>query len=235
MREFTLSRVSPERDDALEAPGTSRCTVRRLRRYAAAECTSGDVRGCVSSMCKVFFPSPDKRVIRMADVSWECNIPKNLFIVPAITWRDIQRLLNVLNQGDETYAPLRRCEGGFNCLSGPNFISDEPENGVSEVRDPVRKAIRFKRGAQDMWNWPSDDHSFENAKPDDVIFKGGEVVEIGFEGQNCPKWTKKRCAELCEIICRELRWKRIKKNQIYTRMRRLFPMEYYSSLPPFFF
>jgi hypothetical protein len=149
---------------------------------------------------------------------WEVTgIAGNKWIAPRCTWADIQRAVSALNEapGGETFAPLHRCEGGFMCLSGPGgFASDEPANGYTDNGYPralpSRKAIRFlgHRSRHLVgtvhWNWPSDGHDFSRASPDMVVFKGGEIISLRFEGQNCRRWTKKRCVELAGIVSKAL-------------------------------
>jgi len=153
------------------------------------------------------------------DDFWEVtDTPRNLWFVPKCTWRDILAATDALNalEGGEIFAPLHRCEGGFMCVSGPGFTSDEPTEGPWN-RDAInstavaRKALRFEMGWDDYWDWPSRGHSFSEATPDEVIFRGGEVIRLRFEGQYCKRWTKKRCAELLDAVAKELKWEPIKR------------------------
>ena len=145
------------------------------------------------------------------------GVPRNRWIATECTWRDILAATEALNALEarggetETFAPLHRIEGGFMCVSGPGFVSDEPaDDGTwTTPGDPdgsyARKAIRFDI-AESWLNWPSVNHTFEGARPDDVIFRGDEVVRLRFEGQLCKRWTKKRCTELMETVAKELKW-----------------------------
>lgn len=151
---------------------------------------------------------------------WEVSkIPRNTWVVPKCTWRDIiattEALCSLESEGGETetFAPLHRAEGGFMCVSGPGFVSNEPAEG-QWPRNPgqsyARKAIRFasaeRGGTRRFWGWPSNNNSFAGARPDDVIFRGGEIINLRFEGQFCKRWTKKRCIELMEAVAKELKW-----------------------------
>jgi hypothetical protein len=147
---------------------------------------------------------------------WEVTgVAGNKWIAPRLTWGDIQRAVSALNgaHGGESFAPLHRCEGGFMCLSGPGgFASDEPPNGYPDQPRafPSRKAIRFlghralRLDGTTRLNWPSHNSEFASASPDMVVFRGGEIISLRFEGQNCRRWTKKRCVELMEVVSKEL-------------------------------
>lgn len=142
------------------------------------------------------------------------GIAGNKWIAPRCTWGDIQRAVSALNEapGGETFAPLHRWEGGFMCLSGPGgFASDEPATGCpAQPRASwSRKAIRFL-GRQSgrlvgfRADWPSHNYEFSRATPDMVVFRGGEIISLEFEGLDCPRWTKKRCVELMEVVSKAL-------------------------------
>ena len=137
-----------------------------------------------------------------------------------VTWADIKSCMGELffnggtlddfvagSKDGDTFAPLDRCEGGFMCVSGPGFQSDECARLVGKVshckslNGPwVRKAIRFSfaGGGQDRKTWH---HVFrDNCKDDTVLLAMGETLILGFEGKGCKAWTKRECREYADII-----------------------------------
>ena len=157
------------------------------------------------------------------------GIRGNSWIVPKCTWREILTTIKALNAlpGNEVFAPLHRAEGGFMCVSGPGFESDESvegsllTEGAESKKTWSRKAMRFQDVFNDTWHWPSCNHSFSMASPDDVIFAGGEIIRVEFEGQSCARWTKKRCSELLDVIAKELKWEPFsRRSRGYTRGRK---------------
>ncbi len=138
-----------------------------------------------------------------------------------ITWGDIKACVNHLSlncekmggEGEE-FAPLHRHEGGFMCVSGPDFQTTEPVDSKLDHQPSaradgvqVRKFIRFEG---DLHNrWPSWNCSFlnkPNLRDDTVVFpimKTG-IFSLRFEGQNCKKWTPAQCEEFGNIIAEEV-------------------------------
>ena len=127
-----------------------------------------------------------------------------------VTWSDIKTCVGSLSinckkwggEGEE-FAPLHRCEGGFMCVEGPGFETNESVDSklaiqpCKAVGDPeVRKAIRFK-SPNAYLSWPSLDHSFlgsPNLQDDTVVLPiTVNVFSLEFEGQNCEPWTKDQC------------------------------------------
>lgn len=136
---------------------------------------------------------------------WEVTLPNNLWVTAPCTWEDIQQTISALNalDGGETFAPLNRYEGGFSCESVPQRLSKG------------RKAIRFQGMAKDRWDWPSFETSLDNPiAPDEVVFQGGELLELRFEGLDCKKWTNERCEQFLHVVSTVLRWGRISTRDI---------------------
>ena len=144
---------------------------------------------------------------------WEVDIPCNNYMVKKqCTWADIKGCANELGKSSaEVFACLNRCEGGFMCMSGPNFNSTEPaEGGIPRGIPIVRKAIRFQ--CHNWIDWPL---LFAGAHDGDVVFKelnDYHFVSLRFEGQNCQKWTKAEAKQHADTIAASLGWEHMHKN-----------------------
>ena len=135
---------------------------------------------------------------------WHINIPHNTYITTRdVTWGDIQKCIGELNEsGSDVFAGLHRCEGGFMCVEGPGFKSNERvdtrtphQNPAIEGDSIVHKQIRFNI---DFWeiSWPSCCSSFlENPLLTDewVVMNKNLKVGFTFEGANCTAWGKDEC------------------------------------------
>ena len=128
-----------------------------------------------------------------------------------ITWGDIKECVSALtNNGDEVFAGLHRYEGGFMCVSGPGFETNEivdsalPNQPTRPSGTPeVRKAIRFDGICGS--DWPSWEHSFlknKSLKDSDVVISmdRNPTFSFRFEGQNCTPWTKVECRNHANIL-----------------------------------
>ena len=134
-----------------------------------------------------------------------------------VTWADIKTCVDKLSincekwGGDgEEFAALHRVEGGFMCVAGPGFQTNESVDKKLASQPCkahgdaiVRKAIRFSSFEMYL-NWPSLDHSFlgnPNLQDDTVVLPiTVNVFSLEFEGQNCEPWTKHQCREYADII-----------------------------------
>ena len=157
-------------------------------------------------------------------MSWYVKpLGKNDYIMTRdITWGDIKACethlsLNCEKWGGEgeEFAPLHRVEGGFMCVAGPGFqtteavdikLDNQPSVGTDDVH--VRKAIRFVYAGIHRC-WPSRDHSFlntPNLRDETVVIPMGKcgMFTLGFEGENCKKWTPSQCKEFGSIIAEEV-------------------------------
>ena len=151
---------------------------------------------------------------------WNVEPPgyNNYVMTRDITWADIKACVGQLSldckrfggEGEE-FAPLHRVEGGFMCVDGPGFQTNEvvdsklPNKPHREAGDAiVRKAIRF-RSSTIHDNWPSNNHSFmdnSNLRDSTVVLPVYvNVVRLQFEGENCKAWTKSQCRDYADIIC----------------------------------
>ena len=159
-------------------------------------------------------------------VKWKVDIPCNNYMVKKqCTWADIKGCANELGKSSgEVFACLHRFEGGFMCMSGPNFKSTEPAEGGTPLGIPiVRKAIRFQCHPSGMY-WPSMHNSFAGAHDDDVVFKemnDYNFVSLRFEGQNCKKWSKAEAKQHADTIAALLGWEYMHKNTSRSRLIRL--------------
>ena len=147
---------------------------------------------------------------------------KNNYVMTRdITWSDIKKCVNRLSwncekwggEGEE-FAPLHRVEGGFMCVAGPGFqttevvdskLNNQPSVGADGLR--VRKFIRFHADTRGCW--PSRDNSFlniPNLRDDTVVIPMGSkgLFSLGFDGENCKKWTPAQCEEFGHIIAEEV-------------------------------
>jgi len=142
-----------------------------------------------------------------------------------ILWADIKACVVQLSLnckrfgGDgEEFAPLHRVEGGFMCVDGPGFQTNEivdsklPNQPHRKAGDAiVRKAIRFQ--SSKMYDtadtWPSNNHSFldnPNLRDSTVVLPVTlDVLQLKFEGENCNAWTKSQCRGYADIICDTLK------------------------------
>lgn len=145
---------------------------------------------------------------------WEVFVPKNNLVATRdITWKDVKDCVSALNEsGDATFAPLHRCEGGFMCVKGPNFESNERVDAGMPHQNPptegdgvhVRKEIRF---AGKFHDWPSENHSFlDNPQLTDdwVVMKADDETGFIFRGDGCVPWTKKECKGYAETLAQVL-------------------------------
>ena len=137
---------------------------------------------------------------------WHVNTPHNTYITTRdVTWGDIQKCIGELNEsGSDVFAGLHRCEGGFMCVEGPGFKSNEPvdthtphQNPAIEGDSIVHKEIRFKVGGCCHWpHWPSSNYSFlrNPLLTDDWIVMGkGSKMGFAFTGGYCTPWGKDEC------------------------------------------
>ena len=135
---------------------------------------------------------------------WHVNIPHNTYITTRdVTWGDIQKCIGALNESrSDVFAGLHRCEGGFMCVEGPGFKSNERvdtrvphQNPAIEGDSIVHKEIRFE---VDFWkiSWPSCCSSFlwNPLLTDDwVVMNKNIKMGFTFEGRCCIPWTKDEC------------------------------------------
>lgn len=146
---------------------------------------------------------------------WEVDIACNNYAIQEeCTWADVKACASELGKSSgEVFTCLHRAEGGFMCVSGPNFNSTEAQEGPTPHGVPiVRKAIRFV--CTSRIDWPSWNKSFHAAHDDDVVFKANHLafVQLRFEGQNCKKWTKAEARQHANTIVTSLGWKYAHKN-----------------------
>jgi len=126
------------------------------------------------------------------------------------TRRDIKECLRKLSETGETFTKLRRSEGGFSCLTGPNFQSSERENRMDFDVNPVimAKGIRLQNGSRTTRiNWPFNDSDDDS----EVVMSEGHTISWRFETTNCPQWSEARRVELSDVICKALRLSPITK------------------------
>ena len=134
-----------------------------------------------------------------------------------VTWGDVQTCIGALNAASEdVFAGLHRCEGGFMCVEGPGFKSEERVDSKLPHQNPtchknvrVHKEIRFggKRAEQaDLSvNWPSCDFSFNGKLADNsVVMHGGHETHLRFEGEHCVPWTREQCEVYAHTVARAL-------------------------------
>lgn len=145
---------------------------------------------------------------------WTVTLSRKLKATRNVTWGDVQECIRALNAASaDVFAGLHRCEGGFMCVEGPGFRSeDRVDSGLPHQNPPadlskmVHKEIRFYQ-ADDLVNWPSSCCSFlgNTFLTDDwmVIHRG---VELSFEfrGEHCVPWTRKQCTEYAQVVAHAL-------------------------------
>lgn len=125
-----------------------------------------------------------------------------------VTWGDIKACIAALNaNSSEVFAGLHRCEGGFMCVEGPGFKSEEcvdtglPHQNPTRLRPDqmVHKEIRF---AHDL-DWPSCSNSFlgNDLLTDDwVVMEKGDVNRLRFKGEYCVPWTREQCEAHARVV-----------------------------------
>jgi hypothetical protein len=163
---------------------------------------------------------------RLSKRHWLVSIPSNKFTsTRAVTWGNIKTCIRVLNEsGDETFAGLHRAEGGFMCVEGPGFRSDEIiDSGLPDNRqrpkEIIHKEIRFGHGYNalrlDWADWPSCYNSFlRNPLLTDewVVFERGAKTSLLFQGDRCAPWTRNECKAYAEVVAESLGLVREKRN-----------------------
>lgn len=154
---------------------------------------------------------------------WWSVAPRDvaLLITRDITWGDIKACVGHLSlnceahggEGEE-FAPLHSVEGGFMCVTGPGFKTNEPVDSklANQPRKEdgdasVRKSIHFEAGVYPRW--PSRNGSFldnPNLNDDTVVLPepSDGLLMLRFEGENCNEWTTWQCQEYTDIISDEL-------------------------------
>ena len=154
---------------------------------------------------------------------WHVNIPRNTYITTrAVTWGDIQKCIGALNEsGGDVFAGLHRCEGGFMCVEGPGFKSNERvdtrtphQNPTIEGDSIVHKEIRFSLSRLSggcCWpHWPSSNCSFigNPLLTDDWVVMGkGSKVGFAFTGECCIPWKKDECKRYSILLANILHCK----------------------------
>ena len=140
-----------------------------------------------------------------------------------VTWADIKACVNQLSwnaeshggEGDE-FAPLHRVEGGFMCVAGPGFRSNEPVDSklanqpFKYAGDASVRNIRFNRTELSLAHWPSRNGSFLDTPDlcdDTVVMPMGKLgmFSLRFSGENSKAWTPRQCEEFGGIIADNLR------------------------------
>ncbi len=152
---------------------------------------------------------------------WLVTLPRGrLEASRNVTWGDVQACIAALNAASEdVFAGLHRCEGGFMCVEGPGFKSEERVDSALPHQNPARlcaakkvhKEIRFARfdGPRRLpgLDWPSRHHSFlgDHAPADDwVVLDAGDETHLRFEGEHCAPWTRKECEAYARVVAETL-------------------------------
>ena len=152
---------------------------------------------------------------------WLIKLPRGRLAASRdVTWGDVQACIAALNAASEdVFAGLHRCEGGFMCVEGPGFRSDERVDSALPHQNPdrigaaekVHKEIRFARfdGARRLpgLDWPSYNCSFlgDHAPTDDwVVLDTGDETHLTFEGAHCVPWTRKECEAYARVVAETL-------------------------------
>lgn len=129
-----------------------------------------------------------------------------------VTWGDVQACIVALNAASsDVFAGLHRSEGGFMCVRGTNFESEDRvdsglphQNPPSDVNKVVHKEIRFGSNQAD---WPSWNSSFlgNNLLTDDwVVLHRGDETSLDFQGQHCVPWTREECKAHARVVAQTL-------------------------------
>lgn len=132
-----------------------------------------------------------------------------------VTWGDIKACIAALNaNSSEVFAGLHRCEGGFMCVEGPGFKSEERVDTGLPHQNPTRlvpnqivhKEIRFGGKGEWGWcqiDWPSCCSSFlgNDLLTDDwVVMKEGHLTGLAFKGEHCVPWTREQCEAHARVV-----------------------------------
>jgi hypothetical protein len=134
-----------------------------------------------------------------------------------VTWGDIKACIAALNaNSSEVFAGLHRCEGGFMCVEGPGFKSEDRVDTGLPHQNPTRlcpdqivhKEIRFEDGDVVKWgrcriDWPSCCCSFldNDVLTDDwVAMEEGNVTRLRFNGEHCVPWTREQCEAHARVV-----------------------------------
>lgn len=132
-----------------------------------------------------------------------------------VTWGDIKACIAALNaNSSEVFAGLHRCEGGFMCVEGPGFKSEEHVDTGLPHQNPthhvpnqiVHKEIRFEGKREWGWcriDWPSRCSSFlgNDLLTDDwVVMEEGFVTRLRFNGEYCVPWTREQCEAHARVV-----------------------------------
>lgn len=145
----------------------------------------------------------------MQTAYWLVPLPRSKLVFSRdVTWGDVQACIAALNAASEdVFAGLHRCEGGFMCVEGPGFRSEERvDSGLPRPlrqRAAVHKEIRFAAPGGEA-DWPSHDHSFLGIPPDRVVFHAGEETHLRFEGEHCVPWTPQQCKSYSRVVSETL-------------------------------
>ena len=144
----------------------------------------------------------------------------NYLMTRDVTWADIKACVNHLSlnaelhggEGDE-FAPLHRVEGGFMCVAGLDFRSNEPVDSkltnpsFDNAGDASVRNIRFVGEVSP--HWPSRNGSFLDTpglRDDTVVMPMGKfgTFSLQFSGENSKAWTPWQCEEFGSIIAENL-------------------------------
>ena len=156
------------------------------------------------------------RVHNKSKPYWYVTLPRGRLVTSRdVTWADIQACITALNAtSSDVFAGLHRCEGGFMCVNGANFKSeDRVDTGLPHQNptrlDPnkmVHKEIRFG-GRHILIDWPSSCGSFldnDHLTDDWVVLSRGFETELTFQGEHCVPWTRKECETYARTVAQTL-------------------------------
>ena len=145
---------------------------------------------------------------------WSVTLPRGqLRASRDVTWGDVQACIGALNaDSEEVFAGLHRHEGGFMCVEGPGFKSEECVDSGLPHQNPTRlvpnqtvhKEIRFGLCIpKHRVDWPSRKGSFlgnDELTDDWVVMHRGHETYLEFRGQHCVPWTREACEAYARIV-----------------------------------
>ena len=147
---------------------------------------------------------------------WLVTLPRGQLVASRdVTWGDVQACIGALNSSSEdVFAGLHRSEGGFMCVEGPGFKSEDRVDTGLPHQNPnrlcpdkiVHKEIRFD-GCRILRDWPSRDYSFlrNDLLTDDwVVMDRGDETHLTFRGEHCVPWTREACEAHARVVAQTL-------------------------------
>ena len=147
---------------------------------------------------------------------WLVTLPRgDLEASRDVTWGDVKACIAALNMAHgDVFAGLHRCEGGFMCVEGPGFKSEDRVDSGLPHQNPMRlspspnkivhKEIRFGgRPLMSGGRWPSRNGSFlgNDLLTDDwIVMERGHETHLQFQGEHCVPWTREQCNMYARVV-----------------------------------